>query len=86
MLPAFAAHDSFSLHRPMNSPAPADVVQRQLDAYNAHDLEALLEYLGAREGKRFMVACGQTDWDMTLAFYADMGGFAQWPTVQMEKP
>ena len=44
-------------------------------------LVAVLEYLSACDGKRFMVACGQTDWDMTLAFYADMGGFARWQSA-----
>lgn len=36
---------------------------------------AMLEYLSAAAGKRFMHAIGDTGWTMTHAFFADMGGF-----------
>lgn len=40
-------------------------------------LVAILEVISAHDGMKFMHDCGQDDWNMTLAFYADMGGFAQ---------
>lgn len=45
---------------------------------------AILEVVSAHDGMKFMHDCGQDDWNMTLAFYADMGGFAQLKAKRQE--
>ena len=40
-------------------------------------LVAVLEVISAHDGMRFMRDRGQGDWNMSLAFFADMGGFAR---------